>query len=75
MPSDCNICVSFGQEVRRLRLAQGMSQEALAAKAGLDRTYVSGVERGVRNVSLKNIQVLAGALGMSVASLMKGIDA
>lgn len=74
MPSDCEICLRFGEQVRRLRHAQGLSQEALAIKAGLDRTYVSGVERGVRNVSLRNIHALARALDVPIAELMEGIE-
>ena len=54
----------FGDRVRTLRERLGLSQEALAAKAGIHRTYVGGVERGERNVSLKNILRLATALGV-----------
>jgi transcriptional regulator with XRE-family HTH domain len=73
MPANGDICVSFGREVRRLRQAQGLSQEDFAAKAGLDRTYISGVERGVRNVSLRNIAKIAAALDVSVAQLMRSV--
>lgn len=74
MVAGCDICVSFGREVRKLRTARGLSQEDFAAKAGLDRTYVSGIERGVRNVSLKNIAVIARAFEMSVAQLMGHLE-
>lgn len=65
-----DILVSFGRAVRSLRQAAGLSQEAFADKCGLDRTYISGIERGLRNVSLRNIKALADALGMSIAELM-----
>jgi transcriptional regulator with XRE-family HTH domain len=53
---------TFGRNLKRLRSAVGLSQEELAARAGLHRTYVSSVERGRRNVSLENIYALAKAL-------------
>lgn len=56
----------FGQRVRELRARSGMSQEILAYRAELDRTYLSGVERGERNVSLVNIVKIAAALSVSV---------
>lgn len=59
----------FGLRVKQLRLAQGISQEELGALADLDRTYISGIERGKRNVSLKNIVLIAHALQVSVAEL------
>jgi len=57
----------FGQRVRELRARSGMSQEVLAHRAGLDRTYISGVERGERNVSIVNIEKIAAALQVSMA--------
>jgi len=54
--------VKFGQRLRELRTAKGFSQEMLAFSSGLDRSYVGGVERGQRNVSLVNIFKLATAL-------------
>lgn len=63
----------FGLRIRALRTDLGHSQEEFAARCGLDRTYVSGIERGLRNVSLKNIEVLANALGKSLAELMSGL--
>jgi transcriptional regulator with XRE-family HTH domain len=52
----------FGRRVRELRERIGVSQESLAARAGIHRTYMGGVERGERNVSLRNIIRLAEAL-------------
>ena len=60
---------AFGAHVRALRLAHGLSQEEVAHLAGIHVTYLSGVERGVRNPSLKNIRKLAGALGVGVGEL------
>ena len=59
----------FGAHVRALRERAGLSQEALAAKAGIHRTYMGGVERGERNPCLRNILRLADALGVSPAAL------
>lgn len=67
------ILLKFGQRVRKLRTAKGLSQEDFAGLCGLDRTYISGIERGVRNVSLANISLLAKALGISLAELMHGL--
>jgi transcriptional regulator with XRE-family HTH domain len=53
--------------LRELRTEEGISQERLAQLAGLDRTYVSGIERGERNPSLANILKLADALGVRVS--------
>ena len=63
----------FGQRVRDLRKAQGLSQEAFAHACGLDRTYMSGIERGLRNVALVNIAVIAKTLGMTISDLTEGI--
>ncbi len=60
---------SFGNQVRRLRTQLGWSQEKLAFESGLDRSYVGGVERGERNISLKNIYRLAVALGVPAKAL------
>ena len=59
----------LGSNVQRLRHELGQSQEELAERAGLHRTYVSGVERGVRNPTLTVIDRLARALGVTVATL------
>jgi transcriptional regulator with XRE-family HTH domain len=60
---------SFGAAVRRRRTQLAISQEKLAERAGLHRTYVSGIERGERNVGLVNVHRLAKALGVPVSEL------
>jgi transcriptional regulator with XRE-family HTH domain len=59
----------FGDRVRALRNDRGWSQEALADRAGLHRTYIGSVERAEQNVSLVNIERLAATLGVSLAEL------
>lgn len=63
----------FGQNVRRVRIAQGFSQEELAEKAGIHRTYIGSVERGERNISIDNIVIIANALNIQLADLFGGI--
>lgn len=62
--------VRFGGRLRETRRKKGISQERLADLAGLHRTYVSGVERGERNISLVNIERLAIALDVAMSDLM-----
>ncbi len=68
-----DILERFGQRVRELRRAEGLSQEAFAAKCGLDRTYMGGIERGERNLALRNIDLIAKTLKMSLSDLMQGL--
>ena len=63
----------FGARVRELRKERGYSQESFAAACGLDRTYVGGIERGERNVALRNIETIAQTLGMTLAELLTGV--
>jgi transcriptional regulator with XRE-family HTH domain len=65
---------AFGYRVRAAREAKGLSQEGLADLAGLHRTYVSGAERGTRNVSLTNILRLARALDVRPGELVDGLQ-
>jgi transcriptional regulator with XRE-family HTH domain len=66
----------LARNVRRLRTTAGLSQEELAARSGLHRTYISSVERGQRNVSLENIFSIATALGCDPRDLidLRGAD-
>jgi transcriptional regulator with XRE-family HTH domain len=59
----------FGQNVRTKRESLALSQEALAAKAGMHRTYVGMIERAEKNITLENIDKLAKALGVPIAQL------
>jgi transcriptional regulator with XRE-family HTH domain len=68
-----DVLEKFGKRLREKRTALGLSQEKFADKAKLDRTYVSGIERGQRNVSLRNIEALAIALEITISELMEGI--
>lgn len=63
----------FGENVRRNRVKKGLSQEALADLSGLHRTYIGGVERGERNISLVNIVRIAKALNMALADLLHDV--
>ena len=61
-----SIQARVGKRIRALRNAKGVSQEALAFRCKLHRTYISDIERGLRNVSIKNIEKIAKALGITV---------
>jgi transcriptional regulator with XRE-family HTH domain len=61
----------LGAEIRKRRLALGLTQEQLAEKADLHWTYVSGIERGIRNVSIVNLFHIATALDVRVRDLVK----
>lgn len=65
----------FGRRIRAIRGRRGVSQEGLALRCGLDRTYISGIERGTRNPSLTNILKIAAALEISPAALFAEIPA
>lgn len=65
--------VAFGQAIRAIRDRRGVSQESLALRCGLDRTYISGIERGTRNPSLTNILKIAAALDVRPAELFVDI--
>ncbi len=63
------IKLEFGQSVRDIRVKKGLSQEGLAEMCELDRSYIGGVERGERNISLINIRRIADGLGISPREL------
>jgi transcriptional regulator with XRE-family HTH domain len=69
--SKADILQRFGAHVRELRRERGISQERLATLAGLDRTYVGGIERGERNVALVNILKLARGLEVEPQELLE----
>ena len=66
--------LKLGAAIRAARLEQGISQEALADAAGIDRSHMGKIERGERNVSVLNIARVATALNLSVAALMTSAE-
>jgi len=68
-----NIRVRFGRALRRIRQEQGISQEEAAERCGLHRTYYSGIERGIRNVSLLNIEKIAKGLKKDLPDLFRRV--
>jgi len=65
------ILIHFGKKVREERTKLGLSQEELAAKADVHRTYVGMIERGEKNITLSNIEKFAKALGLKIEELLK----
>lgn len=66
------ICRQLGRNVRKHREERGFSQEALAFESGLHRTYISAVERGVRNPTVRIVAEIARALKVTPATLLEG---
>ena len=72
MPGEPTL-IQFGQQVRLLRREAKLSQEQLADHAEIHRTYLSGVERGERNISILNLTRLAKALNVTLSQLVEGL--
>lgn len=68
------ILLAFGASIRKLRLKKNLTQRELAKRAGLDVSYISGIERGCRNASLKSLETLAKGLGCSISETCKDLD-
>ena len=66
-----DVLINFGKRVREERTRQNLSQEELAAKAGVHRTYIGMIERAEKNITLLNIQKIARAFGVSNSSLLE----
>jgi transcriptional regulator with XRE-family HTH domain len=71
--SPLDIRIRFGRAVRARRQRLKVSQEEFADRCRLDRTYIGGIERGERNVSLVNVEKIAGTLDISLSELFKGL--
>ncbi|WP_434461117.1 helix-turn-helix domain-containing protein [Serratia plymuthica] len=69
MKASDSIKVHLGQRVKLLRLQAGLSQEAFADRCGLDRTYISGIERGLRNPTLEVLYIIATGLCTDLPTL------
>ncbi|WP_455682774.1 helix-turn-helix domain-containing protein [Thomasclavelia sp.] len=63
--------VRFGQRVKEIRLKQNISQEELAFRCGLSKNYISDVERGTRNISLKSIEKIAEGFAINIKDLFE----
>ncbi len=68
------LLIAIGLRVRKLRKSKGMSQEEFALEANLDRTYISDVERGARNISVKNLHKISSTLGITLSELLQDVD-
>ncbi|NUM43516.1 MAG: helix-turn-helix transcriptional regulator [Anaerolineales bacterium] len=68
-----DVLKQFGETIRKIRLERGLSQEQLALLAGVHRTYVGAVERGERNITLKNIEKLAKTLNVPIGEIFRNI--
>ena len=68
---DMSITIKFGKKVKATRLKKGMSQRDIARKLGVSANYISQIERGVENLSLKGIEKLAKAIDVSTSELLK----
>lgn len=69
-----DILTDFGNRLKALRVERGLTQEKLAELSGLHRTYVGAVERGERNISLRNVHCLAVALNISLSELFTDVE-
>lgn len=69
-----NIQEQFGRKLRAYRLERNLSQEELAEASGLHRTYISGLESGTRNPTIKIVVQVAKALGITASELLEGVD-
>jgi transcriptional regulator with XRE-family HTH domain len=70
-PNESHLVAVFAANVRERRLALNLSQEELAERAGVHRTYIGMLERGEKNVTIYNIERIAGALGVASYTLLK----
>lgn len=68
MSSD--ICLRFGKRLRTLRKRQGWTQVYMAEHVGIDRSFISDLENGKKEICIRNLEVLASAFGLSVAQLL-----
>lgn len=71
--SNISILHSFGKTVREIRISKNLSQEDLAFKAGLHRTYIGMIERAEKNITLINIEKIASALEVKINDLLNDI--
>lgn len=73
-PQRLPVLVAFGRVVRHFRREQGFSQETFAQYCGLDRSYMGGVERGERNITLANMEIIITALRLKPSEFFAALD-
>lgn len=69
-----NLLKKFGQKIKELRMRMGLSQEALAERAFVHRTYIGMIERAEKNITLSNIKKIAKALNVSISELFEDVE-
>jgi transcriptional regulator with XRE-family HTH domain len=74
MQMKSKILIQFGNKIREERHRKGLSQEELATRAGLHRTYIGMIERAEKNITLENISKIATALTLEIADLFRDIN-
>jgi transcriptional regulator with XRE-family HTH domain len=73
MSQKSSILISLGERIRELRKERDFSQEELAYRANVHRTYIGMIERAEKNVTIINLEKIAGSLGVSIETLVKGL--
>lgn len=68
------LSISFGKKIKKMRLAQGLSQEKFALKIGMDRSYYASIEGGKRNVALRNIGKIAKGFNVTLSELFEDVE-
>jgi transcriptional regulator with XRE-family HTH domain len=68
-----DICIRFGKRLRRLRKQRAWTQVYMAEYVGMDRSFISDLENGKKEISLRNLQLLATTFGMTVSKLLSGL--
>jgi len=68
-----DICVRMGKRIRELRKARGWNQDDLAQQSGFGRTYISNVERGAKNPSLRSLEIFALGFGMTLGQFLNDV--
>jgi len=69
-----NFAKRLGENISKIRKEKGLSQEELALRAGIDKSYISHVENGLKNITCYKLNQIAKALGVKITELLEGVD-
>jgi transcriptional regulator with XRE-family HTH domain len=72
-PNNADVLVGLGERIRKLRIKRGWTQVIMAEKIGIDRSFIADLERGKRNITLLNLEVLAKGFGITLSKLLSGL--